>query len=204
MLPTDEVSCIHPSSIYGITKQVQEQLVLTAATALGIGAVALRYQNVYGPGQSLKNPYTGILSIFSTLLLQDKDINIFEDGQESRDFVYIDDVVAATINAIDAQVSGEAYNVGTGEAIDVMTVAKTLKEYYGRGGDIRVTGNFRIGDIRHNVADLSKIRRDIGFAPSVTFVEGVKSFSTWVRTQKISDSGYERSVSELRSKGLFK
>lgn len=203
-VPTDETSRIHPSSIYGITKQVQEQLVLTAGGSLGIGAVALRYQNVYGPGQSLKNPYTGILSIFSTLLLQGKDINIFEDGKESRDFVYIDDVVAATVAAIDASVTGAAYNVGTGEATDVLTVANTLKENYGVGGEIKISGNFRVGDIRHNTADLTKVRAELGFSPRVSFAEGVKAFSAWVRTQEVSDSGYERSVSELRSKGLLK
>ncbi|MNJ40198.1 dTDP-L-rhamnose 4-epimerase [compost metagenome] len=203
-VPTDESSRIHPSSIYGITKQVQEQLILTGGAALGIGAVALRYQNVYGPGQSLKNPYTGILSIFSTLLLQGKDVNIFEDGKESRDFVFIDDVVDATIAAIDSDVTGKAYNVGTGEATDVLTVAHSLKSNYGTGGEIKVSGNFRIGDIRHNIADLSSIKKDIGFVPKVSFAEGVKAFSQWVKTQEISDSGYERSVSELRAKGLLK
>lgn len=203
-VPTDEASRIHPSSIYGITKQVQEQLILTGGAALGIGAVALRYQNVYGPGQSLKNPYTGILSIFSTLLLQGKDVNIFEDGKESRDFVFIDDVVNATIAAIDSDVTCRAYNVGTGEATDVLTVAQLLKSNYGCGGELKISGNFRIGDIRHNIADLSKIKQDIGFVPQISFAEGVKAFSRWVQTQEITDSGYERSVDELRAKGLLK
>ena len=201
---TDENSCIHPSSIYGITKQVQEQLVLTGGAAIGVGAVALRYQNVYGPGQSLKNPYTGILSIFSTLLLQNKDINIFEDGKETRDFVFIDDVVSATIKAIDSDVTGQSYNVGTGEAVDVMTVAQELKKFYGLGGDLKVSGNFRIGDIRHNFADLSKIGAELGFKPKTYFSEGVKAFAEWVTTQEVSDSGYEHSVQEMRSKGLLK
>lgn len=204
LVPTDETSLIHPSSIYGITKQVQEQLVLTSGTALGVGSVALRYQNVYGPGQSLKNPYTGILSIFSTLLLQGKDVNIFEDGKESRDFVYIDDVVAATIAAVDSDVTGVAYNVGTGESVDVLTVANTLKANYGKGGSIRISGNFRVGDIRHNMADLSKVKREIGFVSQVSFDEGIKAFCDWVKTQEISDSGYERSVTEMREKGLLK
>lgn len=201
---TDEQSKIHPSSIYGITKQVQEQLVLTAGSSLGIGCVALRYQNVYGPGQSLKNPYTGILSIFSTLLLQGKDLNIFEDGKETRDFVFIDDVVQATINAIDSSVTGEAYNVGTGEATDVLTVARSLKACYGSGGGIVVSGNFRLGDIRHNFADLTKVRPDLGFSPTVSFAEGVDLFADWVKTQEVDDSGYDRSVNELRAKGLLK
>ena len=99
LLATDEHSKIHPSSIYGITKQHQEQMILLIGKSLNIPAVALRYQNVYGPGQSLNNPYTGILSIFSTRLLNGNGIDIYEDGQESRDFVFIDDVVSATILA---------------------------------------------------------------------------------------------------------
>ncbi|HIE5649152.1 TPA: NAD-dependent epimerase/dehydratase family protein [Stenotrophomonas maltophilia] len=203
-LPTDEDSRIHPSSIYGITKQVQEQLVLVGASAIGIQGIALRYQNVYGPGQSLKNPYTGILSIFSTLLLQGKDVNIFEDGKETRDFVFIDDVVVATVAAIDADVSGQAFNVGTGEATDVITVASALKNAYGKGGEIRISGNYRIGDIRHNFADLSRAEAALGYRPRVTFAEGVKRFAAWVLTQQIEDSGYQRSVDEMRAKGLLK
>ncbi|MHC2115758.1 NAD-dependent epimerase/dehydratase family protein [Stenotrophomonas geniculata] len=203
-LPTDEESRIHPSSIYGITKQVQEQLVLVGAAAIGIQGIALRYQNVYGPGQSLKNPYTGILSIFSTLLLQGKGVNIFEDGKETRDFVFIDDVVAATVSAIDADVSGQAFNVGTGEATDVITVASALKDAYGKGGEISISGNYRIGDIRHNFADLSRAEAALGYRPRVTFAEGVKRFAAWVLTQQIEDSGYQRSVDEMRAKGLLK
>ncbi|MCL3859380.1 NAD-dependent epimerase/dehydratase family protein, partial [Pediococcus pentosaceus] len=203
-LPTDEDSRIHPSSIYGITKQVQEQLVLVGAAAIGIKGIALRYQNVYGPGQSLKNPYTGILSIFSTLLLQGKGLNIFEDGRETRDFVYIDDVVAATISAIDADVSGQAFNVGTGEPTDVITVATTLRDAYGKGGEIRVSGNYRVGDIRHNFADLTRAQAALRYQPRVTFAEGVKRFAAWVLTQQIEESGYQRSVDEMRVKGLLK
>jgi dTDP-L-rhamnose 4-epimerase len=202
-IPTDECSRIHPNSIYGITKQVQEQIVLAGGAALGISAVALRYQNVYGPGQSLKNPYTGILSIFSNLLLQGKNINIFEDGKETRDFVFIDDVVDATIAVIDANVSGKAYNVGTGIATEVLTVAQMLKSNYRIGGEIKISGNFRIGDIRHNFADLTQIKTDLGFVPKVTFNNGIKAFSEWVKTQEIADSGYDRSVLEMRDKGLL-
>lgn len=204
LIPTDEDAKLHPSSVYGITKQMQESLIMTVAPTIGIEPVSLRYQNVYGPGQSLKNPYTGILSIFSTLLLQGKDVNIFEDGKETRDFVFIDDVVAATVSAIDADVSGQAFNVGTGEATDVITVASALKDAYGKGGEIRISGNYRIGDIRHNFADLSRAEAAIGYRPRVTFAEGVKRFAAWVLTQQIEDSGYQRSVDEMRAKGLLK
>jgi len=201
---TDERSKIHPTSIYGITKQVQEQLVLTACQTMGIDSVSLRYQNVYGPGQSLKNPYTGILSIFSTLLLQGRNVNIFEDGEESRDFVFIDDVVAATEKALSATVSGEAYNVGSGVRTSVRTVAETLKKIYKVSGNVSVSGNYRVGDIRHNTADLTKIRRDLDFVPQVDFLQGVTKFSDWVKTQKIEDSSYDKSIQEMKSRGMFK
>lgn len=110
---TDESSKIHPSSVYGITKQNQEQMIMTVCPTIGIEPVAYRYQNVYGPGQSLQNPYTGILSIFSTLIRSHKAINIFEDGKESRDFVYIDDVVQATLLGLEKEeANGQVFNVG--------------------------------------------------------------------------------------------
>ncbi|HJU45692.1 MAG TPA: NAD-dependent epimerase/dehydratase family protein, partial [Chitinophagaceae bacterium] len=115
LVATDEESKIHPTSVYGITKQVQEQMVMTVCPAIGIDPVAFRYQNVYGPGQSLKNPYTGILSIFSNLIKNRQPINIFEDGNESRDFVFIDDVVDATVAGIEKDAAvNTVFNVGTG------------------------------------------------------------------------------------------
>jgi dTDP-L-rhamnose 4-epimerase len=203
--PTDEESQIHPSSIYGITKQVQEQMVLTACAGLGIRSVALRYQNVYGPGQSLRNPYTGILSIFSTLLLSGRDLDIFEDGKESRDFVYIDDVVAATVLALESKtIDAKAYNVGSGVQTTVLEVAETLRTKYHAEGRINVSGRFRIGDIRHNFADLTRVRKDLGFVPIVNFAEGVSRFALWVSGQHIEDVGYDRSLDELKSRGLLK
>jgi len=201
---TDEESKIHPKSIYGITKQNQEQMVLVVCKSLGIPAVAFRYQNVYGPGQSLSNPYTGILSIFSTRILNNNPINIFEDGKESRDFVYIDDVVRATIIGLEnEQANDEVYNVGSGVNTDVLTVANKLKELYNSNVDIKVTGNYRLGDIRHNYADLTRIKQ-LGFAPQVSFEEGIALFAGWVKTQAVQRDDYELSINEMRDKGLFK
>jgi len=205
LLATDEDSKIHPSSVYGITKQNQEQMVLTVAKALRIPAVALRYQNVYGPGQSLSNPYTGILSIFSTLIKNGEDINIFEDGKESRDFVYISDVVNATILAVEKkEANDKVYNVGSGVPINVLTVAQKLREEYKRHVNISVTGNYRSGDIRHNYADLSCIRKELGFEPKIDFDSGISRFCDWVNTQKIKKSRYKESLVEMESKGLYK
>ena len=205
LLATDENSKIHPSSVYGITKQNQEQMIMCVCKALNIQSVSLRYQNVYGPGQSLKNPYTGILSIFSTLIKTGKSINIFEDGKESRDFVYIDDVVKATILAIEkSEANGEIFNVGSGVPIDVLTVAKTLIRVYQTDIPLAVSGNFRVGDIRHNFADLSKIAQILGYAPQTSFEEGIRLFTEWVNDQEIVNSGLDASLSEMQSKGLFK
>lgn len=205
MLPTDEQTPVRPASVYGITKLNQEQMVLTVAGALGISALAFRYQNVYGPGQSLSNPYTGILSIFSTRVRHGRAINIFEDGLESRDFVFVDDVVAATLKGIEHdQPIVDVFNVGSGVPTDVLTVANTLQQLLGQTVATEVTGQFRIGDIRHNVADLEKIRTVLGFAPTVQIEEGLRRFVSWVMEEKIQQDRYEDSLAELRAKGLFK
>ena len=203
--PTDERSMLNPSSVYGVTKLNQEQMVLTVGRALGISAIAFRYQNVYGPGQSLSNPYTGILSIFSTRILNGNGINIFEDGKESRDFVYIDDVVDATMKGIEyATPVVAAFNVGSGVATDVLTIANSLKRLLGKSVPVEVSGQFRIGDIRHNVADLSGVRAQLGFEPKTFFEKGVTDFVSWVQGEKVQQDNYEGSLAQLRAKGLFK
>ena len=205
LVATDEDSKIHPSSVYGITKQNQEQMVLTVCPTIGIAGVALRYQNVYGPGQSLKNPYTGILSIFSTQIKNGNGINIFEDGKESRDFVFIDDVVDATILGLEKdEANNQAFNVGTGVAIEVIAVAKGLAKNYGEEVLINISGNYRLGDIRHNYADLTKIKSVLGFTPKVSFDEGLEKFTQWVNTQEVQEDQYQKSINEMKAKGLYK
>lgn len=195
-----------PTSIYGLTKQVQEQAVLMVAKARGLNGFGLRYQNVYGPGQSLKNPYTGIMAIFANLARQGRPIDIYEDGAESRDFVYIDDVVDATIRA--ALHSGTyvgPLNVGSGEATSVLEVAQAIVKFFGSSSVLTVSGRFRLGDIRHNIADLCEAQKILGYKPSVSFFEGVQRFLQWVETQPLQDeAGYLRSAQELESKGLMK
>ncbi len=205
LLATDETSKIQPTSLYGITKQTQEQMVMTVGKSLGIASVAFRYQNVYGPGQSLSNPYTGILSIFSTRIRNGHEIVVFEDGTESRDFVYIDDVVAATLAGIEHPgAAGEVFNVGSGVATDVASVARSLIEAYGADVPTRISGNFRVGDIRHNVADIGKIAAALGFRPQVSFGTGIGRFAAWVGGQQVKADGYERSIEEMKAKGLYK
>lgn len=205
LVGTTEDSLIHPTSVYGITKQVQGQLVHLVCPSIGIASVSYRYQNVYGPGQSLSNPYTGILSIFSTRIKNGNGINIFEDGKETRDFVYIDDVVDATILGIEKkEANGHVFNVGTGVATDVLTVANTLIEKYGIKVPITVSGNYRLGDIRHNYADIIAARTILGFEPKWDFNDGIREFCNWVNKQEIQDDKYEDSIEEMKRKGLYK
>ena len=205
LVATTEDSIIHPTSVYGITKQVQEQLVMTVCPTLGIAGVAFRYQNVYGPGQSLKNPYTGILSIFSTQIKNGNGINIFEDGKETRDFVFISDVVDATVLGIEKEAANnQVFNVGTGVATDVITVATELSNNYGIQVPITISGNYRLGDIRHNYADISKARQLSGFEPKISFKEGLRQFTDWVNTQEVEEDKYQQSIEEMKAKGLYK
>lgn len=202
---TSEDSKLHPSSVYGITKQAQEELVLTLCDGLKISSLAYRFQNVYGPGQSLTNPYTGILSIFSTRILQGKDINIFEDGKESRDFIYIDDVTDALVAGIEAkQYINAAVNIGTGVMTSVSDVVKELMKCYNNIVYSNVTGMFRVGDIRHNYADVSLAKTLLGFEAKTDFESGIKLFADWVKQQEVSNNRYEESLEEMRKKGLLK
>ena len=204
LVATTEDSAIHPSSVYGIGKQVQGQLVHLICKNIGVESVSYRYQNVYGPGQSLTNPYTGILSIFSTRIKNRKEINIFEDGLESRDFVYIDDVVNATIAGMEVpEANGHVFNIGTGIATDVLTVVRTLCKHYGIEVPLNVSGNYRLGDIRHNYADISLAKKILGFEPKWSFDHGIKQFTEWVNQQELQKDNYEASLEEMKQKGLF-
>lgn len=203
-LATTEAAPFGPSSFYGLTKQVQEQMVLMFAQTLGLDGFALRYQNVYGPGQSLTNPYTGILAIFSNLVRQGKGLNIFEDGHESRDFVYIDDVVDATAACIAPSVHGVmALNVGSGVRTSVLDVANAIVAYFKAQVPVEVTGAFRLGDIRHNFADIGRISKLTGFQPRWSFADGLKRFLNWAEEHEASDAGFDRSLAELKERGLM-
>jgi dTDP-L-rhamnose 4-epimerase len=204
VLATTEDVPFAPSSFYGLTKQVQEQMVLMFAGTLGISGLGLRYQNVYGPGQSLSNPYTGILAVFSNLVRQGKAIDVFEDGLESRDFIYVDDVVDATAACVDPAVSGvHALNVGSGARTSVLEVAQAVVRHFRSDVAVRVTGNFRLGDIRHNFADITALQQLTPFTPKWTFAAGLGEFLRWAEQYEATDAGFERSLVELRERGLL-
>lgn len=203
-VPTPEKAPMQPGSFYGLSKQVQEQMALMFGRVLGIPTVALRYQNVYGPGQSLQNPYTGILAVFSNLARVGKPIQVFEDGKESRDFVYIDDVVEATTRAVQQPLDGcKALNVGSGVRTTVLEVAEAVNAYFGGKSDLRVTGAFREGDIRHGTADLYEAGEVLAYRPAWQFSTGLKKFLDWAAESNPGTSTFEHSLIELEQRGLL-
>jgi dTDP-L-rhamnose 4-epimerase len=203
-MPADEDQPPRPVSTYAVTKLSQEHLLAQFCLATGIPCVSLRLQNVYGPGQSLENPYTGILSIFSTRALAGHPLSIYEDGRQLRDFVYIDDTVGAICCALDGWGTGlQTLNVGSGAPTSILDVATLLVEALGVDVPIRVTGQWRAGDIRHAWADLARIRRAYGFAPAVSLREGLQRFAAWVRQQPLAGDRFGKMEEELREKGLL-
>ncbi|KIA86110.1 NAD-dependent epimerase/dehydratase family protein [Kaistella jeonii] len=204
-LPTDENSKLHPTSFYGITKLQQEEIVKHVCKSIGIDFVILRYQNVYGVGQSLLNPYTGILSIFSAQILSGKNINIFEDGLPTRDFINIEDTVEATVRSLEMEsANNQIINVGTGTATSVLSIAALLVEKYGKETEVKVSADFRLGDIRHNFADLSKMKEYLNFEPKVNLKQGIEAFTNWVLQQPLQDNNFDESLEEMKQKGFLK
>jgi dTDP-L-rhamnose 4-epimerase len=179
-------------------------MVLMFGGTLGLDAVALRYQNVYGPGQSLGNPYTGLLAVFCNLVRQGRSLQVFEDGQESRDFVFVEDVVDATVSCMAPDVRGiHALNVGSGARTSVLEVAQAVKAFFRADVSIEITGRFRVGDIRHNVADVSRLRTLTGYAPKWRFARGLRKFLEWAQSSPPTEAGFERSLAELAQRGLL-
>lgn len=193
-----------PISLYAFTKYSQEKMLETMCSALQVNYTIFRFQNVYGVGQSLKNPYTGILSIFSTLMLENKTVNIFEDGLESRDFINVRDVARGVIDSIENHDSNsEIINLGSGKGTSVLEIASILKSAYRSKSEIRITGDFRLGDIAHNVADITKAEKILGFKVTTSLEDGLLEFCEWVRKEERDNSGYEASLREMEVAGMF-
>lgn len=207
---TTEECPLTPISFYAYTKLAQEKMLEVMCPTMNIPYTIFRYQNVYGAGQSLNNPYTGILSIFSKLLLKNQNLNIFEDGKESRDFVHVSDVAAITCNALENVATNYQHiNVGTGEKISVMQLAETFKKLYSSNSEIIVSGDFRKGDIRHNIADTNRAKILCEFKPEYTFEKGMEEFTSWVKKQnkekglEKSDDLFEHSIDEMKETGML-
>ncbi|HYB13758.1 MAG TPA: GDP-mannose 4,6-dehydratase, partial [Myxococcota bacterium] len=201
-VPTAETKPMAPTSIYAITKRDHEEMCLSIGTAYRVPTVALRYFNVYGTRQSLSNPYTGVMAIFCSRLLNGNRPFVFEDGLQTRDFVHVSDVVHANLLALEHdQALCSVYNVGTGEPTSVRRVVDLLAEEFGVRDPAEISQQFRAGDIRHCFADTSKIRRELGYTPRVSLAEGLRELWTWLRTQKAQDR-LDEARRELEGRGL--
>jgi dTDP-L-rhamnose 4-epimerase len=185
---TSEDKPLFPTSVYAVSKQDQEQYCLIVGRAYKIPTVAFRYFNVYGTRQALSNPYTGVCAIFSSRLLNDQPPVIFEDGEQTRDFVHVSDIVQANLLALETdRADYQAVNIGTGRAISVRDIARSLAKGLGKNIEPETVGKYREGDIRHCVADISKARALLNYEPKVELENGLEGLLDWVREQNAVD-----------------
>ncbi len=202
-VPTPESLPFAPGSVYAATKAAQELLLSSASIALGIRATIFRFQNVYGEGQSLQNPYTGIISIFFNRARQGLHIPIYEDGLESRDFVHVSDVVDALSASLETVLpNGIILNIGAGVSTSVSQLAATLLKVSGYNVPVRVTGQYRLGDIRHCFAELRQAKNYLGFIPKVSLDDGLSEFCKWAAAQPVYEDRSIQAEAELKELGL--
>jgi dTDP-L-rhamnose 4-epimerase len=203
--PTHENHTLAPTSTYGSSKLGQESLCLAIGAAYQLPTVALRYLNVYGSRQALSNPYTGVAAIMTTRLLLGRPPTIFEDGRQLRDLVHVSDIVTATLAAATADERAwyKPINVGTGQSITVLEMARALADALGRPIDPDVTGAFREGDIRHCYADVRRAHALLGWRAEIPFTQGVHELVRWARDEAPDDLT-ERANAELRERGMLR
>lgn len=200
---TSEERPLIPISVYGWTKKSQEEVCQYASKTFGLPTVILRYFNVYGSRQSLRNPYTGIVSIFFSRLMAGKAISIYEHGIPLRDFVHVLDVVQANLKALDNDLPPcTVLNVGTGIESSIFDVARALARAVGKEPRFEDHGEFRVGDIHACVADLAQTRELLGYEPEISLEEGMREFVAWAQGQETVDL-YQKTVEELKTFGLF-
>jgi len=201
--PTKESKKQEINSIYALTKKDQEDMFMNIGITYGIPSVAFRYFNVYGPRQSLSNPYTGVAAIFMSRIKNNNAPMIFEDGNQSRDFISVHDIVQANILAMEkSSADYEIFNVGTGKQVTIKQVAEVLAKLYGKDLEPHIVGKFRKGDVRHCFSDITKIKSKLGFSPKVSFEDGMKELIAWAGNIEAVDM-VEKATEELRKKGLL-
>jgi len=186
-IPTNEDKPPLNLSTYALSKYDQEKMALNYGFALNIPTVALRYFNVYGPRQSLNNPYTGVCAIFSSRIKNKKPPIIYEDGLQTRDFIYVEDVARANLLCLEKFNSIDFFNVGTGNSISILKIAETLIKLHNSDVNPKISSDFRVGDIRHAFSDVSKIKRKLGFEAKISLEEGFKKLIEWGQTQRAID-----------------
>ena len=186
--PTAETKLLRPTSIYAINKRDHEEMVLAVGAAYGIPAVALRFFNVYGARQALSNPYTGVAAIFASRLLNDRAPLVFEDGEQTRDFIDVRDITRGCELALESdRADGETLNLGTGVPTSVVEVARVIARGLGKEIEPELVGRYRAGDIRHCYADTEKAARLLGFRAQIRFEDGMADLLRWLEGQEASD-----------------
>jgi dTDP-L-rhamnose 4-epimerase len=200
---TDEASPPHPVSVYGLTKRMQEDVCKLMGRTLGISVTVLRYFNVYGPRQSLNNPYTGLIPMFCARIKNERPLVLYEEGVPLRDFVHIDDVVDASVAALDRPGAYEEVNVGSGRAISLTQLAETLCSVLDFPCRIELTKRFRVGDILCCYANLDRSARLVGHDQRIDFKAGVETMVSWLDAQEVEDRS-EEAERELRQKGVLR
>ena len=190
------------ASVYALSKYDQEQMCLVVGRAYGVPTVALRFFNAYGRFQSLSNPYTGVLAIFASRLLNGKRPIIFEDGQQLRDFVSVHDVAQACRLALEVEAAQDlVFNVGSGVSVTVKEVARRLAKVLGKKLEPEITGSYRVGDIRHCYPDITLAQNVLGYRPRVTLEKGMRDLAEWLEQQTAHDR-FNEMQQELASRGL--
>ena len=203
LVPTDERARRISNSIYAITKMGQEDMVMNIGKTYSIPSVSLRLFNVYGPHQSLSNPYTGVVAIFMSRIKNRHSPVIYEDGIQTRDFVSVHDVVRANMLALEKdEANYEVFNVGSGIARSIKSIAETLARLCHAGIAPEITEKFRKGDVRHCFSDISKIKDKLGFKPAISFEEGMKELIEWSDKEPSTDK-FEQAYEELKEKRLI-
>ena len=201
-IPTPESKTPALSSVYALSKYVQERMCLMIGRAYNIPTVALRFFNVYGPRQALSNPYTGVLAIFASRLLNGKAPLIFEDGEQQRDFVNVRDVVQSCRLSLDAAAASDrVFNIGSGQAFTISELAERMADALGKNLEPQITGKYRVGDIRHCFADIALARSMLGYAPQVSLENGVLELADWLEGQ-IANDHVDSASAELAARGL--
>jgi dTDP-L-rhamnose 4-epimerase len=204
-LPMREDHLLKPTSVYGLTKLWQEQLVENQARSLGIDFLVFRFQNVYGPGQALGNPYTGIIGIFVNALMNGRDIELFEDGKMTRDFVYVEDVASAIANTVvHPGTLGTVVNCGSGQAVTLWDLVRHMETVTGKKARVNCSGKYRMGDVRHAVADMRRYRQILGAWTPRPLAAGLQKYCEWYMVQApVSERLVADSLREMGEKGLL-
>ena len=198
-VPTSAADPVTPNSLYAVSKLTQEQMCQVACKSIGVKFVTLRFQNVFGPGQSLGNPYTGIISIFINLLRQNKAINIFEDGEESRDFIFVDDIVRACVSAGTIEIEDDqVIDVGSGKPVSVTALVEILEKHFDQVGSAYISGDFRKGDIRHCYADTANLEKHLGLQCETDLAEGLAKTINWALGVGVEEDKSQSAMDEMK------